>query len=73
MLCLLKGAYRFFTVLVNELSTSRLNCDHGIDVEFIRLKSYENSESTGTIQIIGVTDLNKLRGKNVLVIRPFFQ
>ena len=39
-------------------------------VEFIRLKSYENTESGGEVNIVGVSteELVGLKGKNVLVV-----
>ena len=36
-------------------------------VDFIRAKSYEDTESTGTLKIIGLSNLEELQGKNVLV------
>lgn len=73
MLCILKGAYRFFTVLVNELSSSRSECTSKITVEFIRIKSYENTTSTGKIEIMGLSILDDLAGKNVLVRKILFK
>jgi hypoxanthine phosphoribosyltransferase len=37
-------------------------------VDFVRLKSYENTSSTGEIQIVGSDNLKDLKGKNVLVV-----
>lgn len=34
-----------------------------LQVDFIRLKSYEDDHSTGNIQVIGGDSLEKLRGK----------
>jgi len=39
-----------------------------VSVDFIRLKSYENDQSSGEIKIIGLQDLESLRGKNVLIV-----
>ncbi|XP_063601509.1 hypoxanthine-guanine phosphoribosyltransferase-like isoform X1 [Penaeus indicus] len=70
-LCVLKGGYRFYTDLLEKITT--LNRSHGsvsvpINVDFIRLKSYENAESTGEIRVVGGDNLNGLRGQNVLVV-----
>lgn len=37
-------------------------------VDFIRLKSYCNDQSTGDIKVIGGDDLSTLTGKNVLIV-----
>jgi hypoxanthine phosphoribosyltransferase len=68
LLCVLKGSYRFFTALVDELSTARYACTSPLLVDFIRAKSYEDTESTGKLQIMGLTSLDELRDKNVLVV-----
>ena len=53
---------------------NNLNSNHEksvpMRVEFIRLRSYENTESSGEVQIVGVSadELVNLRGKNVLVV-----
>ena len=39
-----------------------------MSVDFIRLKSYDNDESTGQVKIIGSDDLSSLTGK----VRNFF-
>lgn len=38
MLCILKGSYRFFTALVDELTIERGQCSHPLVVDFIRVK-----------------------------------
>ncbi|XP_071529987.1 hypoxanthine-guanine phosphoribosyltransferase-like isoform X1 [Panulirus ornatus] len=70
-LCVLKGGYRFFTDLLDKLTT--LNRSHGsvsvpLYVDFIRLKSYENSDSTGEIRVVGGDNMTNLSGRNVLVV-----
>ncbi|KAB0403295.1 hypothetical protein E2I00_015309, partial [Balaenoptera physalus] len=53
--------------------TERLTRDRNSDrsipmtVDFIRLKSYRNDQSTGDIKVIGGDDLSTLTGKNVLI------
>ena len=70
-LCVLKGGYKFFSDLQDKLNM--LNSHHSegsvqISVDFIRLKSYENTASKSEVQIIGIENLESLRGKNVLVV-----
>ena len=37
-------------------------------MDFIRLKSYENDESTGDVKVVGGDKLLRLKGKHVLVV-----
>jgi len=69
-LCVLKGGYKFFTDLFNKMQLLNRNTDKSvpISVDFIRLKSYENEKSTGSIKVIGSDNLDNLKGKNVLVV-----
>ena len=62
-LCVLKGGYKFFADL-------NRNSDKSIPmtVDFIRLKSYCNDQSTGEIKVIGGDDLSTLTEKNVLIV-----
>ena len=39
-----------------------------VKMDFIRLKSYENDESTGDVKIVGGDKLLRLKGKHVLVV-----
>ncbi|VDM46736.1 unnamed protein product [Toxocara canis] len=68
MLCILKGSYRFFTALVDELTIARGQCSHPLVVDFIRVKSYADSARTGTLEVIGLASLDELKGKNVLIV-----
>ncbi|CAD5206897.1 unnamed protein product [Bursaphelenchus okinawaensis] len=68
LLCVLKGSYRFFTTLVDELSVARHECTNPLTVDFIRAKSYEDTESTGKLQIIGLSSMEELKGQNVLIV-----
>ncbi|RWS13521.1 hypoxanthine-guanine phosphoribosyltransferase-like protein [Dinothrombium tinctorium] len=43
-------------------------CNHHIHEEFIRIKSYEDDASSGKVQILGIENLDSLRGKNVLIV-----
>lgn len=72
-LCVLKGGYLFFNNLlekIRQLHRYRLLDNpelqdeaQQIKVEFIRLKSYENTSSTNQIQVIGIESLETLRGR----------
>uniref|UniRef100_A0A7E4ZUJ7 Hypoxanthine phosphoribosyltransferase n=1 Tax=Panagrellus redivivus TaxID=6233 RepID=A0A7E4ZUJ7_PANRE len=68
LLCVLKGSYRFFTTLADELSVARHQCKSAIKVDFIRTKSYEDTASSGKVQIIGLTNQDELKGQNVLIV-----
>lgn len=72
LLCVLKGAYRFYADLQESLSAVNANDSSKghfhIIPEFIRLKSYENTSSQGEVKIMGIDDLEKIRGKTVVVV-----
>lgn len=78
-LCVLKGAFQFFNQLIEVVRQHhRFNVHQSmegktgkaqrIQAEFIRLLSYEDDSSTGSVRIIGLENLSSLRGKNVLVV-----
>ncbi|KAF5900880.1 hypoxanthine-guanine phosphoribosyltransferase, partial [Clarias magur] len=69
-LCVLKGGYKFFADLLDYIKALNRNSDRSIPmtVDFIRLKSYQNDQSTGDIKVIGGDDLSTLTGKNVLIV-----
>lgn len=66
-LCVLKGGYRFFADLHDKLSIINSSDNSGgsifMTVDFIRLKSYENTDSTGDVKVIGGYNLETLKGK----------
>jgi len=70
ILCVLKGGYHFCQDLMHYINALNRNSGRSIQmgVDFIRLKSYENDESTGEVRIIGSDDLSTLNGKNILVV-----
>ncbi|KAI6228987.1 hypothetical protein M3Y99_01157200 [Aphelenchoides fujianensis] len=68
LICVLKGSYKFFTALVDALSIVRHTCKTQLTVDFIRAKSYEDTESTGQLEIIGLSNLNEIKGQNVLIV-----
>uniref|UniRef100_A0A3Q3VR77 Phosphoribosyltransferase domain-containing protein n=1 Tax=Mola mola TaxID=94237 RepID=A0A3Q3VR77_MOLML len=65
VLCVLKGGYKFCADLVEFIKVLGHNSDKYLEtrVEFIRLKSYLNDQSTEELHIIGSQDLSFLRGK----------
>jgi len=71
-LCVLKGGYKFYSDLQDKINNLNSNHEKSVPmrVEFVRLKSYENTESAGEVQIVGVSseELVNLKGKNVLVV-----
>ena len=55
-LCVLKGGYKFFADMLDKVNSLNSNHSEGsvqVSVDFIRVKSYENDQSTGEINIIG--------------------
>ncbi|TEA38698.1 hypothetical protein DBR06_SOUSAS610036, partial [Sousa chinensis] len=67
-LCVLKGGYKFFADLLDYIKALNRNSDRSIPmtVDFIRLKSYCNDQSTGDIKVIGGDDLSTLTGKDII-------
>ncbi|XP_029978735.1 phosphoribosyltransferase domain-containing protein 1 isoform X1 [Sphaeramia orbicularis] len=70
VLCVLKGGYKFCADLVEFIKILGRNTNNYLEtrVEFIRLKSYLNDQSTEDLHIIGSRDLSFLRGKCVLIV-----
>ncbi|XP_068160419.1 phosphoribosyltransferase domain-containing protein 1 [Antennarius striatus] len=70
VLCVLKGGYKFCVDLVESIKVLGRNSNKYLEtrVEFIRLKSYLNDQSTKELNIIGSRDLSFLRGKSVLIV-----
>ncbi|XP_064647883.1 hypoxanthine-guanine phosphoribosyltransferase-like [Lineus longissimus] len=69
-LCVLKGGYKFFADLLDKLKQMNQTMEESVplSIDFIRLKSYMNDSSTGSVEVIGGDNLNGLEGKNVLVV-----
>nr|XP_058908364.1 hypoxanthine-guanine phosphoribosyltransferase-like [Kogia breviceps] len=69
-LCVLKGGYKFFADMLDYIKAINRNSDRSIPrtVDFIRLKSYCNDQSTGHIKVTGGGDLSTFTGKNVLIV-----
>lgn len=73
LVCVLKGANQFYNDFFTELKrliVSDVTCQKPpiILQEFIRVKSYEGTESTGKVKIIGMDTLDSFRDRNVIVI-----
>ncbi|XP_051546356.1 hypoxanthine phosphoribosyltransferase 1, like isoform X2 [Myxocyprinus asiaticus] len=67
-LCVLKGGYKFFADLMDYIKTLNQNSDESVPltVDFIRLKSYSNDESTNCVKVIGGDELSALAGKDIV-------
>ncbi|KAJ1100263.1 hypothetical protein NDU88_005350 [Pleurodeles waltl] len=70
VLCVLKGGYKFCADLVENIKNLSRNSEKCISmrVEFVRLRSYRNDQSTNEMQNLGGEDLSKLAGRNVLIV-----
>ncbi|KAL7077501.1 hypothetical protein ACQ4LE_003364 [Meloidogyne hapla] len=69
MICVLKGSFRFFSDLLQQLSQVRFNCCWPIRVEFIRARSYSDQKSTGNVFVEGVDHLDdSLKGAQVILV-----
>ncbi|XP_021179129.1 phosphoribosyltransferase domain-containing protein 1 isoform X2 [Fundulus heteroclitus] len=68
VLCVLKGGYKFCADLVESIKVLGRSSSRYLEtrVEFIRLKSYLNDQSTEDLHIIGSSDLSFLRGKAIV-------
>merc|ERR1712170_265862 len=69
-LCVLKGGYKFFADLVEKIQILCRNSQKTlpISIDFIRLKSYVDDQSSGDIKVMGGDNLSNLKGKNILVV-----
>jgi hypoxanthine phosphoribosyltransferase len=71
-ICVLKGAAVFHADLTRVLK--RLKGPQGrnlpLSFEFIKVKSYENENSTGSVNISGLTEqeLESFKGKDILIV-----
>ncbi|OXB63425.1 hypothetical protein ASZ78_002406 [Callipepla squamata] len=68
-LCVLKGGYKFFADLLDQIKALNQHGDKSvpITVDFVRIKSYCNDSPTEKVTIVG-EELSALNGKNVLVV-----
>ncbi|CAF0719050.1 unnamed protein product [Adineta steineri] len=70
-ICVLKGGYRFFSDLISKIQNeNRLQNNRSLpmSLEFIRTRSYINDYSSNQLEIIGLSDLNNLKNRNLLII-----
>jgi hypoxanthine phosphoribosyltransferase len=66
LLCVLKGSFIFFADLVRYLSKYDLN----VEIEFIRVKSYCGTSSTGKLEFM--EQIPEIKGKNVLIVEDIY-
>lgn len=64
VICTLKGACPFFSHFLEAFQEMR----QGYDVEFVRASSYEGTNTTGTVKMMGEIKVDALVGRRVLVI-----
>ena len=70
-LCILKGGYLFYSQLQDKLNVlNRHNGERSLQMsmDFIRVKSYENTSSTSEVKIMGMDTLDTLKGKHLLIV-----
>jgi hypoxanthine phosphoribosyltransferase len=71
LLCILKGSRGFFSELCSVLNRIHRYTGNHVNMpyveHYIRIKSYHNTESTGTVQVVS-DDLSMLHDKHVLVV-----
>ena len=63
LLCTLKGAHTFFSTLIGFLRQYRISFDYA----FIKVKSYNGSQSSGKVRVNGI-DLDELKGRDVIIV-----
>ena len=70
ILCVLKGGFQFCQDLMTYITSLNRNSGRSIQVniDFIRLKSYENEDSCGSVKALGIDNLEHLKDKNLLVV-----
>lgn len=56
--CVLNGAYQFFSMLTMTMD---------VNIDFVKVKSYVDTKSTGNLQIL-LADFDKFNGKTVLLV-----
>lgn len=69
--CILKGGYQFFSDLVTQMKKIRKNDNRSVPLtyDFIRVKSYVNTESSGSVRIsLQENELKEFEGKDILIV-----
>ena len=56
--------YKFYQHLLDALQ----ECRQGFNIEFIRVSSYEGTNSTGDVKIGGAVDLESFKQKHVILV-----
>lgn len=64
LLCVLKGSGPFYNRLLDALQNER----QGFYTEFIRVSSYEGTETSGNIEVLGGLKFKDLAGKDVILV-----
>ena len=75
-LCVLKGGFRFYSELMNKLNALNTVSSRSVPIkmEFIRMKSYVDTVSTGEVKIIGMDNLvESLKGRDVLIVEDMIE
>lgn len=67
--CILKGGAVFYHDLIGQIRKILSNSPNPMKftLDYVRVKSYEGTESTGNVQIIG-GELDEMRGKHVILV-----
>lgn len=70
LICVLKGGAQFLVHLLEELSVIRtIQGDTApIEIEFIRMYSYKNEETTGKVTYFGEELLSCIEGKHAIIV-----
>lgn len=71
VLCVLKGGHQFFADLVHQMKklNTRLERSVPLSLDFVKIKSYHNMESSGEIKVsLGEEELKDLKGKHILIV-----
>lgn len=68
-ICILKGGAVFYHDLIGQIRKILSNTPNPIPftLDYVRVKSYEGTESTGNVQIHG-GELHEMRGKHVILV-----
>ncbi|KAI9146247.1 phosphoribosyltransferase-like protein [Paraphysoderma sedebokerense] len=69
--CILKGGHQFFADLINQIKKrqSRVGKTVPLKLEFIKVKSYHNDSSTGSVEIsLSESQMQEFKGKNLLLV-----
>jgi len=64
LVCVLKGAAPFYSHMCEALQ----DMCQAFSTEFIRVSSYEGSETTGNVKICGGIDYDNIKGRDVILI-----